>query len=214
MQRLKNITGKIFRRQTSIDAFRRVEKHINAIEGWLTPGQEFWLFSAAWELRPGARIVEIGSYKGRSTVSLAFACVNTRKHVFAIDRWQGVYEDIKDQHQLHNTFDKGFFHVWEHNIIANHLQDYVTPLVGNSSDIAKIWRAPIDMLFVDGSHQYEDVVADFEYFFPYVVPGGLMAFHDVTPEWDGCWRAWHNHIAPRLCNIDSYSTISFGYKPC
>jgi hypothetical protein len=70
------------------------------------------------------------------------------------------------------------------------------------------------MIFVDGSHQYEDVIADFENFFPYVASGGLLAFHDVIPEWNGCLRAWQNHIAPKLCNLGVCSTIGFGYKSC
>ena len=55
--------------------------------------------------------------------------------------------------------------------------------------------------------------ADFANYFPYVVKGGLMAFHDVTPGWDGCWRAWHEKIAPCLTRTDFFSTIGYGYKP-
>lgn len=192
--------------------FRRVQAQIESVEGWLVPGQEYWLFATALALRDGARIVEVGSFKGRSTVSLGHACVGTRKHVFAIDRWQGLYEDFASQPEYHDLLRDGFFDIWSENIARNGLRDYVTPLVGNSTDVARSWRAPIDMLFVDGSHQYDDVVADFESFYPYVVPGGILAFHDVTPEWEGSYRAWHQHIAPRLSRHGAYSTISFGHK--
>jgi predicted O-methyltransferase YrrM len=192
--------------------YKNVQRQIGCIEGWLVPGQEIWLFSAADKLRNGACIVEIGSYKGRSTASLAFACVGTNKHVFAIDRWHGVYEDIQGQIEIQHKFKVDFFDEWCENMRINKLQDYVTPLVGNSTDIARIWRAPIDMLFVDGSHRYEDVVADFENFSPYMRSNGLLVFHDVTPEWAGSYRAWHEHIAPKLTKLGSTSTIAFGYK--
>jgi predicted O-methyltransferase YrrM len=191
--------------------FKRVSSQIERIEGWLVPGQEFWLFSAAYNIRDGARIVEIGSYKGRSSVCLGLACRGTRKHVYSIDRWQGVYQDVEST-DIKKAFSQGFFEEWQGNITTNDLQDYVTPLVGNSADIARVWRAPIDMIFVDGSHKFEDVIEDFENYYPHVVPEGLMAFHDVTPEWEGSFRAWNDHIAPCLRTHGQYSTISFGYK--
>jgi len=40
------------------------------------------------------------------------------------------------------------------------------------------WSTPIVLLFVDGLHDYEHVLADFRHFAPHVVPGGLIAFHD------------------------------------
>lgn len=193
-------------------AYSRLQHKINTVEGFLVPGQEYWLYSTALKLRNGARIVEIGSFKGRSTVCLAFACTGTRKHVFAIDRWQGLYADFNNQPDKHDMLRDGFFHIWNDNIIRNDLRDYVTPLAGDSAEIAKTWRAPIEMIFIDGSHHYEDVIADFEGFYPYITTGGVVAIHDVTPEWDGCWRAWHEHIAPRLKHVGSCSTIGFGYK--
>jgi predicted O-methyltransferase YrrM len=40
--------------------------------------------------------------------------------------------------------------------------------------------APIDFLFIDGSHQYEDVKSDFLTFAPLVAVGGIVAFHDAA----------------------------------
>ena len=38
---------------------------------------------------------------------------------------------------------------------------------------------PIDLLFIDGGHMYENVRADFELYSPIVRPGGLVLFHDI-----------------------------------
>lgn len=40
---------------------------------------------------------------------------------------------------------------------------------------------PVDFLFIDGDHSYDGVRADFELYAPLVRPGGLVAFHDVSP---------------------------------
>jgi predicted O-methyltransferase YrrM len=42
---------------------------------------------------------------------------------------------------------------------------------------------PIDLLFIDGDHAYAGVRADFELYAPLVRPGGLIAFHDIVPDY-------------------------------
>src|SRR4051812_35292618 len=67
-------------------AFARSWPLIDSVEGLLvSPLQEFWLFKTARSLPRQAVIVEIGSFKGRSTVTLALACRGTGRRVYAID---------------------------------------------------------------------------------------------------------------------------------
>src|SRR5208282_5493160 len=69
--------------------FGRAWPLINSVEGFLLEGQEKWLFKSARLLPDSANIVEIGSYKGRSTTCLAFGCRGTKKRVFAVDSFDG-----------------------------------------------------------------------------------------------------------------------------
>ena len=41
---------------------------------------------------------------------------------------------------------------------------------------------PIDVLFIDGDHSYDGAKGDFEAYAPLVRPGGLIAFHDIAPD--------------------------------
>lgn len=178
-------------------AFRRIWPEVNEIEGFLvSPHQERWLFQTAQSLPDWAVIVEIGSFKGRSTCCLAFGCLGTRKHIFAIDTFAG------------NLFD-----AFMENVRRRGLGEYVTPVVGLSSEVAKKWDKPVYMLFIDGSHEYEGVLADFHGFFPYVVPGGIVALHDVVETWPGPLRAWHNVIKYALLDVGMCSTLAYGIKP-
>lgn len=54
----------------------------------------------------------------------------------------------------------------------------VIPLVETSEEAAKKFRKPVELVFVDGDHEYESVMSDFESWFPKVIEGGWMAFHD------------------------------------
>ena len=51
----------------------------------------------------------------------------------------------------------------------------------------------IDFLFIDGDHSYEGVRQDFEMYWPLVVEGGIVAFHDIITEGKGheVWRFWN-----------------------
>jgi len=53
-----------------------------------------------------------------------------------------------------------------------------------SHNIAQRWNDPIDLLYIDGDHSYEGVRRDFDDWFPYVRPGGIIFLHDSRREPD------------------------------
>lgn len=59
-------------------------------------------------------------------------------------------------------------------------------LIGMSHDPATVHKAHqhfaggVDLLFIDGDHQYASVLTDWLLYSPLVRPGGLVAFHDVA----------------------------------
>jgi methyltransferase family protein len=184
--------------------WRRAWSLCDRVDGWLMEGQERWLFEAAYYLPSAANIVEIGSFKGRSTCFLASGCRGTKKRVFAIDTFDG------------NDCDFGyrnFFGEFSKNLQSCGLSDYVEPLVGISAEVAKTWNKPIHLLFIDGSHRYEDISSDFEGFFPHVVPGGVIALHDVIEGWPGPLRAWHEIAKHRLVDVGYCQSLAYGRKP-
>jgi methyltransferase family protein len=201
--------------------FRLVWPSIDRVEGFLvSPMQERWLFKTARSLLDGSTIVEIGSFKGRSTCALAYGCRGTNKHLFAIDTFEGNNSDFKQGGIIWDgqSFDKNFLDIFCANIEKNGLTRYVTPIPGLSSQVAKTWGKPIHLLFIDGSHQYEDVLADFESFYPHVVSNGIVAFHDVEAlpngeaAFPGVTKVWEEVALPLLTHPDTCSTLAFGRK--
>ncbi len=186
-------------------AFARIWPKLNTVPGLLiSPIQEFWLFQAARALPHTATIVEIGSFKGRSTSALAYGCRGTERHVYALDTFDG----------NDNDFDtRGFRDEFDANIARGGLTAYVTAIPGRSLETAQTWERPIDLLFIDGSHDFDDVVADFHSFVRHVRPGGLVAAHDVLPTWEGVDRAWRDVIAPTLIDTGACATLAYGRTP-
>jgi predicted O-methyltransferase YrrM len=48
--------------------------------------------------------------------------------------------------------------------------------------VARLWQAPLGMLFIDGGHTEAAAQADYEGWVPRVAPGGALAIHDVFPD--------------------------------
>lgn len=182
--------------------FQRIWPLVNPIEGWLLEGQERWLFGKARSMPDGANIVEVGSYKGRSTCCLGFGCRISKKRVYAVDSFDGG-ADLPRQDSLAE---------FRQNVAHCGLGEHIVPIAGISADVSRTWERPIHFLFIDGSHLYEDVMTDFSGFFPHVVPGGLVAFHDVHESHPGVLRAWQETIRGQLTDVDFCSTIGFGKK--
>ena len=59
------------------------------------------------------------------------------------------------------------------------LEDWIRAIDAPSQEAVKQWDGPIRLLFIDGDHSYEGCRRDFELWSPFVVPGGIIAFHDV-----------------------------------
>jgi cephalosporin hydroxylase len=53
---------------------------------------------------------------------------------------------------------------------------------------------PVDFLFIDGGHTYDEVSRDFELYAPLVRLGGVVGIHDVNPGAADVNRFWHDWI--------------------
>jgi len=159
---------------------------MSKLEGFLYEMQGFTLMVLA-EQGPGAgAIVEIGSFKGKSTGWLAKGTKKaSREKVFAIDAFTGSPEhqpgmgcEDHDIARIGTTLE-----AFKRNIAAVGVDDYVETIVAKSEIAAATWQGPIRLLFIDADHSYEASKLDFDLWSPHVVRGGLVCLHDI-----GHWR--------------------------
>jgi len=54
----------------------------------------------------------------------------------------------------------------------------VIRVLGASQDIGQHWPYQVDMVYVDGAHDYQGVVDDIKVWRPLVKTGGILLFHD------------------------------------
>lgn len=134
----------------------RMSSHLGLNEGHL-------LWNISRYLRQDSVIVEIGSFRGKSTCFIAEGIGNKRCQFFAVDIW--LERKCSLEKFLENT--KAY-------------KDKITPLKGFSYDIVKNWPAErkIDFLWIDGDHSYEGVKRDIADWLALVKKDGYVLFHD------------------------------------
>lgn len=157
-------------------SFGDVWTSVTDVEGWLTEDQARALYHAAADCRPGGRIVEIGSFRGRSTIVLALAAAPDVA-VVAIDPHAGSDRGPQEI--------EGYERAAEDDVarfLANLTDAGVSDRVVHVRDFSD--RAhdrvddPIDVLFVDGAHRYAPARADIRDWGSRVGVGGTMLIHD------------------------------------
>jgi predicted O-methyltransferase YrrM len=122
--------------------------------------------------------VEIGSWKGKSTVYMAEEIKKSGKNIkfYTIDTFEGTREehDLESDiihHSLYETYLKNI----------DPIKDFITTIRGSSWEMHKEFKEnSIDFLFIDGDHTYEGVKKDLSLWFPKVKKGGIISGHDYT----------------------------------
>ncbi len=150
---------------------------MDLVEGWLTPAEAGLLARcvAGAPAVDGMELVEIGSYCGRSTVSLALAirACGRPLRLTAIDPHQGyAFAGGRDTYQL--LVD---------TLKASGVDDLVDVVRARSVDVALV--RPVGLVFIDGLHDGESVRTDYAHMGPHVTRDGLVAFHDYRTAFPG-----------------------------
>jgi methyltransferase family protein len=150
---------------------------VQGVEGWLSDDQARHLFEAAARLPSPGRIVEIGSFRGRSTIVLRGGAADGIE-VVAIDPHgggdRGPQEIAPDA--ARGEEDHRAFHA---NLEGAGVDGRVRHVRRMSQDALGELSGPVDLLFVDGAHRYRPARADIERWGARVRPGGTMLVHDA-----------------------------------
>ncbi|OGF77244.1 hypothetical protein A3I27_00115 [Candidatus Giovannonibacteria bacterium RIFCSPLOWO2_02_FULL_43_11b] len=147
--------------------------YTNGVEGWLTEDEGLFLYEITKNVKEENAAVEIGSWKGKSTICIAKGLNDGRKgKVYAIDPHTG-----SPEHR--NIFGKvDTFKEFEENISNKEVNSFVMAIRDTSENASKKFELPVEFIFIDGDHDLRAVAKDFESWFPKVIDGGTIAFHD------------------------------------
>jgi len=147
------------------------------VQGWLTEGQARRLYAAAARVRPGGQIVELGSYRGRSTIMLA-AAAPPDVELVAVDPHAGTDRGPQEiagyEHEAHEDHS-----AFMENLRRAGVADRVRYVRAFSNDAHPVVDGPIDLLYVDAAHRFGPARADISGWGARVADGGTMLIHDA-----------------------------------
>lgn len=158
----------------AVDAARKVD-------GYMSENELRWL---AHQAKNAEVIVEVGSWKGRSTKALAMA---TKGVVYAVDNWRGNGGDdltgVEARERGADAIKKEF----RANLAAEIASGKVVIVDVDHAEAAPLLRSLMmdgpgaDLVFIDGDHTKAAVKRDIQNFRPFVRPGGKLSGHDYSP---------------------------------
>ncbi len=169
---------------------REIGPRIEPIQGWLDANAGGVLYQIARYQAPTPNVVELGSWKGRSTAWLASALADRGEgKVVAIDTWLGTATEQQHADLLRGYGPDQLYEEFLLNMGQLGVRDRVEPWRMTTLEGARRWDrgASIGVLHIDASHEYADVRADFEHWAPHMADGGFIVFDDV-PSWFGPTR--------------------------
>jgi predicted O-methyltransferase YrrM len=156
--------------------------------GFMPPDEGLALYETARAYAPRGPVLEIGSYRGKSTIYLAAGARSHGQLTVTVDHHRGSEEhqpgwEYHDPALVDPAVGKlDTLPELRHTLATAGLEDDVIVVVARSATLARLWPTRLGMLFIDGGHTDEAAQADYESWSPHVANGGALAIHDVFPD--------------------------------
>lgn len=159
------------------------------VTGWMSEVELTWLAESASKFGEADKLVEIGSYKGRSAIAMA---ANTKATLYCCDIWSECGKDG-----------------WYYDVFRENTKDFPNIIPVNRASIFaarefKRWGAQFSLIFIDAAHDQFNVRQDINAWRPLLAPGGIFCGHDFD-------HVHHPDVKPvvdELCGpVDVIDTI-------
>jgi predicted O-methyltransferase YrrM len=170
-----------------------LKRAAEAATGFMPVAEGLALCETAEAYAPVGPVLEVGSYCGKSAIYLtagvrAARQAGIRQQVVTVDHHRGS-EEHQPGWEYHDPSlidpESGRFDTLPRlraTLAAAAVEDDVVVIVGRSVDVARLWRTPLGLLFIDGGHTDAAARWDYEGWAPWVALSGVLAIHDVYPD--------------------------------
>jgi hypothetical protein len=130
-------------------------------------------------------IIEVGTWLGASALNMCKTIkkLNLKTKIYCVDTWMGAEEfwtgaahTSERNLKLKNGYPQVYFDFLS-NVVKHEAQDIIIPVPNTSfigSKILKYMQIKADLIYIDGSHVYEDVKSDIINYMDILKPNGVM----------------------------------------
>lgn len=194
------------------------------LHGW--GGHEEFFSSIIKQVCPSL-IIEVGTWKGKSACTMGRVLENltmdfydgrTRSgnwaietQIVCVDTWLGATEFVGSQpatkRYLHpkNGYPQVYY-TFLSNVVRENLSHRIVPFPQTSTNAARFFKKAnikADLIYIDGSHEYEDVLADLYAWGDVLSEDGIMFGDDYCPYWSGVIDAVDQYADAHGLHVDS-----------
>ena len=190
-----------------------IDGYVVDLQGW---GFESAIFEHVIATHRPKTIVEIGTWKGASANKMARLLKENEipdAQLICVDTWLGSVEhwlERQDPDHFKSLAVKWGRPTMYNQFMANVLlmtnADIIIPFPATSSVAIKFLTTKnflADAIYIDGGHEYDDVLADLRGSWKLVRPGGVMFGDDYNPGWIGVVRAIHDFADEHGLAVDT-----------
>jgi hypothetical protein len=190
------------------ETVRRLHDALGRLDGWITHAEAVELFEClTGYCSENGTIVEIGSWKGRSSVVCSHAAHWRGATLFCVDHWAGNLSEGVNHPTVSMARQENIFALFEANMQRFGYPNF-RALRGDSVAIGQNWQRSrlIDVLFLDAATDFGSVLANLQTWTPHLRMGGIVCGinwnADERPKLGGSVRrAFQAHFSCETPNV-------------
>jgi MMP 1-O-methyltransferase len=153
--------------------YSEIKSNVESVPGWMDSPDMEWLFNTAKSIKENGLVVELGSWKGRSSCSISLGLNNAK--LFCIDTWNGNLNQLAVHYAEKGSGAYNDF-ITNCQTVAKRVPFI---LACDSSQAAVLFEnESIDWLFIDSDHSPEGIERDLKAWIDKVKPNGIISGHD------------------------------------
>lgn len=161
---------------------------VYAIHGYLSSAEADLLYRLASAMPKGGVGVEIGNFKGKSTIAIGLGAKQAGAWVWSIDP----HEDFQVTPETHYGMENHAALL--RNLVDFEVVDVVRVVALESMQTFEGWSRDIDLLWIDGCHEYQSIHYDLMNWSCHVRTG-VIAVHDTSGHFPDVTRALTEFLA-------------------
>jgi predicted O-methyltransferase YrrM len=169
--------------------------------GLISPCDALALYRLARLQDDGARILEIGSFRGASTTAIGHAIKNRDIELYCLDCWDDYYGQGFFERSPTDKAPSDFEIFRDFITNTTFVKNQLRIMKGSSSQFKNLLaNGFFNLIFIDAAHDYDNVVQDINIAFKALLPGGIICGHDYHSDGHGVIEAVNDIIAfnPRI----------------
>lgn len=174
-----------------------MEHFYKGIKGWFSFPKLYTEMVKRFDSK--SNFVEIGTYKGRSASYMAVEIINSDKDIafYCVDTWLGSDEHKKIKSVIEDTLYDEFLNN------TKSVSSIIKPIRSTSIKAANYFEDGFfDFIFIDASHDYDNVKNDLKAWFPKLKSTGVFAGHDYVPCWRGVQQAVDEFVTEQKLKLE------------